>query len=70
MAKSLYAVRRKNLEKLIKQNKNLRAFCQVCDINPSYASHVRHKKRNPGSVFVEKVEKGLGLPVGWMDIDH
>ena len=67
MVISLYGIRRLNLEKLIRQHGNLKKFCEATGQIPSYVSHVRHKRRNPGDVFCRSIENALGLVPGWFD---
>lgn len=62
--------RRTNLESLIQEYGTIERLSDLSDQSPSYISQVRNGTRNMGNKVARKVESELGLPAGWMDLDH
>lgn len=75
---NVYEIRRLNLAALRKEYGTLAAICDKADLkNTSYLSQVSTnvptpsgKRREMGSKTARKLEQGLELPDGWMDVLH
>lgn len=60
-------IRRQRLLKEIEKHGSIEALSQAVDINPSYLSQIKIRKRNMGSKTARKFERLLGLPEGAWD---
>lgn len=70
-------VRLQNLELLIAEAGSAAKLARIAGTNSSYLSQVRNqmptKKGTPrgvGDDLAEKLERGMGKPIGWMDESH
>jgi len=76
--KTIGAVRRHNLELLVKEFGTLEAVAEKGETTSVYLSQVRKqtvdaktgRPREMGSQIARRLEKGAGKPGGWMDEDH
>jgi plasmid maintenance system antidote protein VapI len=48
----------------------LKKFAQRLDMNPIYLSQINNDRKVIGTTTANNMEKALGLPDGWMDVDH
>lgn len=63
-----FDIRRENLMELAKQYKRQNLFCEMIEMNPSYMSQIKSRRKNVGDQIARMVEKKLGLPHGYMDL--
>jgi hypothetical protein len=65
-------IRLRNLRTLMDGYETLAAFAEAVDTNPAYLSQCRsdNLKANVGGKLARKIERSLGLPKGWMDVDQ
>ena len=63
-----FDIRRENLMELAKQYKRQNIFCEMIEMNPSYMSQIKSRRKNVGDQIARMVEKKLGLPHGYMDL--
>jgi SOS-response transcriptional repressor LexA len=74
MSRKHESIRLQNLEQLIAEAGSAVRLARLAGTNSSYISQVRHQMptrkgtpRGIGDDLAEKLERGMGKPVGWMD---
>lgn len=75
--KTIAEIRLQNLESLIKRVGTLERVAVAADSSAIYLSQIRHqakskngRPREMGTAMARRIEAGVGLEVGWMDIAH
>ena len=70
-------IRLQNLESLIKEAGSAAGLARAANTNSSYLSQVRNRfpapngnPRGIGNELADKLEKAMGKPSGWMDLQH
>lgn len=70
-------IRRENLRELLLEYKTIVALSEVTGVDQNYISQILSqsptktgKPRAMGNSVARRLEKGVGKPEGWMDIDH
>jgi hypothetical protein len=65
-------IRHANLLVLIKETpeKTMVVLAKRCGINEVYLSLLKVRERGMGNSVARRLERGMGKPVGWMDLMH
>lgn len=66
---TVYDIRRKNVESLVKHSSSRKAFCEKVDIEYNLLNQYMSKKnpKNIGDKLVLKITTAFSLPDGWLD---
>lgn len=62
------SIRRANMLLLVEQHRTLRALAERTGTDPAHLSQIKGRHRDMGEDVARRIEKGLGLPTGWMDV--
>lgn len=68
----VYLFRRKNLEDLIQSESDgvKKAFAERTGLAPAHVSQMVNGTREVGEKVARRIEQAIGLPAGYMDVDH
>ena len=62
--------RRENLQRLLTGYRSQRQFADSADLAAAYVSQMVNGTREMGEDVARRIERALGLSMGWMDTDH
>ena len=63
-------IRLKNFIELSSGFKRIGEFCEKVEINPAYFSQITNRSKALGDELARRIERNLGLPIGYMDHTH